>query len=404
MISTRIVFDHRGRTEKGSDGPLEIRVTIDRKAYYVNTGVKVQRSEWKYDSVVNRPDQKELNDRLVILLRKVEQEINVCLEEGRPIDVAEIRRKVNESNTSVQNSDAFLNWLDSEIEVLMLTEGTKKHYRTLAMRLRQFGGIRGWNEVTAEQIIKFDYFLNKIGSVAKSSLQNGVFGDSERKISTAGIYNYHKCFKAILNRAEAIGKIGRNPYAKLKGKFRRGDKESLEYLTEDEMHKIEALDFEPGTILRKSRDLFIFQMYTGMAYSDAQNFDIEDYKLVDGKYINRQERVKTGVAFLNQLLPPVVEILKQYGMKVPNIDLSDHNRSLKAIGAAVGIKTKMHSHLARHTFATYMLRNGVKIENLQRMLGHNSIVTTQRYAKVLAQSVHEDFDMVAEKMTGKKKK
>jgi hypothetical protein len=32
------------------------------------------------------------------------------------------------------------------------------------------------------------------------------------------------------------------------------------------------------------------------------------------------------------------------------------------------------------------------------MLGHTNITQTQRYAKVLAESVHEDFDKVAEKM------
>lgn len=380
-------------------------MTVDRKAYYVNTGVKVLRNEWKYDAVVNRPDERELNERLVILLRKVEQEINRCLAESMPIDVAEIRRRVNESNTVITlNADVFLEWMDEQIEILNVSDGTRYHYRKMSKRLKEYGQIRQFSDLTTENIINFDNFLHKIGSGAKSSLQNGDLHNKsasyERKISTAGIYNYHKCLKAILGRAEAMGKIQRNPYSKIKGMFKRGDKESVEYLTEDEMHRIEALSFEPGTILRKSRDLFIFQMYTGMAYSDAQNFDIEDYKLVDGRWINRAERVKTGVAFLNQLLPPVVDVLEAYGMKVPRIDLSDHNQALKAIGQAAGIKTKMHSHLARHTFATYMLRNGVKIENLQRMLGHNSIVTTQRYAKVLAMSVQEDFDMIAAKMKG----
>ena len=32
------------------------------------------------------------------------------------------------------------------------------------------------------------------------------------------------------------------------------------------------------------------------------------------------------------------------------------------------------------------------------MLGHTNLTQTLKYAKVLAQSVHEDFDKVAEKM------
>jgi site-specific recombinase XerD len=41
-----------------------------------------------------------------------------------------------------------------------------------------------------------------------------------------------------------------------------------------------------------------------------------------------------------------------------------------------------------------MLRHGVKVENLAKMLGHANIKQTQRYAKVLAESVHEDFEKI----------
>ena len=45
-----------------------------------------------------------------------------------------------------------------------------------------------------------------------------------------------------------------------------------------------------------------------------------------------------------------------------------------------------------------MLRNGAKIENVSKMLGHTNITQTQRYAKVLAQSVYEDFDRMEKKL------
>jgi integrase len=152
-----------------------------------------------------------------------------------------------------------------------------------------------------------------------------------------------------------------------------------------------------GKQIEVAKDLFIFQMYTGLSYSDTQAFDFSQYKKVKGKWINTGERIKTGVAYVSSLLPPAVAVLEKYGWTVPKIDNADYNHLLKVIGTMANIQTKMHTHLARHTFATWMLRNGAKIENVSRMLGHTNIRQTQRYAKVLAESVHEDFDMVASK-------
>ena len=77
---------------------------------------------------------------------------------------------------------------------------------------------------------------------------------------------------------------------------------------------------------------------------------------------------------------------------------ADYNLYLKKIGAMADIKTRMHTHLARHTFATQMLSNDVKIQNVSKMLGHKNIQQTMRYAKVLAQDVRNDFEMIEKKL------
>ena len=87
-----------------------------------------------------------------------------------------------------------------------------------------------------------------------------------------------------------------------------------------------------------ARDLFVLQMYTGLAYSDMQNFSISDYRLTDGVWKNTGERIKTGVSYVSQLLPPVVEILERYNWKVPRLDNADYNKCLKAIGIVTQIR------------------------------------------------------------------
>ena len=164
------------------------------------------------------------------------------------------------------------------------------------------------------------------------------------------------------------------------------------------MKALESLHPLAGTQMAMARDLFVFQMFTGLSYSDSQAFDIADYKQVNGKWVNVGERIKTGVAYVSQLLPPVVEILERYNWQTPKINNTKYNACLKVIQQALGFTSKLHSHLARHTFATWMLANGVPLDHVSKMVGHTNIRQTQRYAKLQTQAVYDDFEKVAAKM------
>ena len=390
MITTKLIFDRKKQAKKDGTGTIEVRVISNRKAYYISTGVRIREKEWRAGMIINRPDSQQLNERIAIICQIIDSEVNRCIEANLAINTENLKNKVWAVKDTMSNEPSFLDWLDHQTEILNLSAGTIKHYVTLHTRLTEYGKIKRWGDLTTENICEFDAWLHK------RKLSTG------EAITDAAVYKYHKCFKAILNRAVMFDKIDRNPYDRLK--FKRGESENIEYLTEDEMKAIEKLKVPKGTQIETARDLFVFQMYTGLSYSDTQAFDFSQYKKVKGKWINTGERIKTGVAYVSSLLPPAVAVLEKYGWRVPKIDNADYNHLLKVIGTMADIPTKMHTHLARHTFATYMLRQGVKVENLQRMLGHKNIRQTMRYAKVLAESVHEDFDMVAAKMAKKTKK
>lgn len=385
MTTTSIIFDRKKKATKGCEGTIEIRLTNNRKSYWFSTGIKVRRNQWEYDTVVNHPAADELNERIGILLRRIIQEANVSLEAGHDIDIATIRKKVSDTG----DDKTFMQWVRNEIPLLNIKYGTRKHYYSTLHRLEEFGILQSWNNVTVENIYKFDAWLHKLSG------NNG-------KITQSGVHNYHRNLKTLLNRAVRNGKLAQNPYSLLKGEFPKGENENTEYLTEEEMRKIVEFTPTPGTWMERAKDLFVFMMYTGLAYSDAQAFDIKKYKKIDGQWRIVGNRIKTGEPFVNQLLPPVVAVLEKYDMQTPKILNAVFNRELKTIGMALGIQTRMHTHLARHTFATWMLRNGVRLENVGKMLGQSNIRTTQRYAKVLAESVHEDFERVAMKLQPKR--
>jgi len=390
-LTTSIIWDHRGRATKGGKGQLEVRITADRKSYYIGTGIKVHKSEFMAGRIVGCMGADGMNERLAIIYNKVLACVSEYEKNESKVDINAIRSKVYNTIEAQSDEPAFLDWCENQIPMLNLAEGTAKHYRSLLARLVEFGEMKRWQDVTVENISRFDAWLHQRKTVTGTP------------ISPAGVYKYHKCLKALLYRADRYGKIDRNPYERLKGQFKHGDKENIEYLTEDELKKFEYLALPLGSPLDMAHDLFIFQVYTGLSYSDAQAFNINDYKWDGMRWINNGERIKTGVPYVSSILPPALHVLEKYDMKVPRMNNADYNHQLKALGLMAGIKTRLHSHLARHTFATYMLRNGAKIENVSRMLGHTNIRQTQRYAKVLAQSVHEDFDMIAQKLKNKDK-
>ena len=55
------------------------------------------------------------------------------------------------------------------------------------------------------------------------------------------------------------------------------------------------------------------------------------------------------------------------------------NQFLKEIAVKAGIKTHIHAHKFRHSFATHSLEQGTSIVYLQEILGHNSPKTTSIY-------------------------
>ena len=402
MITKKLVFDHRGRTKEKNEGPIELRVTVNSKPYYINTGVRVRSDQFNGERVVNHRDARLLNERLKDVVLKIETAVNECIRNGLTIDVAQIKRQAyNVEEKAKHNETAMIDWIDEQIPQLNIKSGTRERYCVTARRMREYGGLMRWDDLTVENIYKWDSWLHKIKKpVSNGDVQAGRDGVY---IGEAAVYNYHRTLRSLLSRAVKLGVIEANVYDRMRGEFRKGIKENVEYLTEDEIAAIESLRPLDGTQMAMARDLFVFQMYTGLSYSDAQAFDIRDYKKVDGKWVNVGERIKTGVSYVSVLLPQAVEVLERYGMQVPKVNNIQYNASLKVIQQALGIRTKLHSHLARHTFATRALRLGAKIENVSRMLGHTNITQTQRYAKVLAQSVHDDFELINEKLNNNEK-
>lgn len=52
---------------------------------------------------------------------------------------------------------------------------------------------------------------------------------------------------------------------------------------------------------------------------------------------------------------------------------------IRKLGHSVGLQSPLHPHALRHSFATHLLTGGVNLRVLQTLLGHESLLATQKY-------------------------
>jgi site-specific recombinase XerD len=171
-------------------------------------------------------------------------------------------------------------------------------------------------------------------------------------------------------------------------------------LSQGEVHQL------LNAIRRPRYQVLAMVMYgAGLRASEARTLRVED---IDGaRGVIRVLHGKGNKAREAKLSPVLYECLRVYWSRtkppLPYLFADDKGRlpfpssvraALEKAAQQAGIKKHVTPHVLRHSFATHLLEEGTDIRVVGALLGHASIYSTARYARVTEKLVRQTSSLL----------
>lgn len=362
------VYDRRKRGNSRKEASVELRITYNRRQKYISTGVRLLPKHWKNGRVADRPDAMEVQRTLDVLMTRARTVVNNMME-GGSLSLDEVPSQMARL---VEDRRSFLDYCHERAQIRKYgkAKDTQERFDRFLRWFARWGKIVYFSDVTDRNVMLMDETLRGRGMKA-----NSIWG------------NYHRILNSYILDAQAEGLLSRNPYKHLHIDKDKTSKSLDKCLSPEEFRRIENL--QPVIpYLQRVRDLFVFQVYTCLSYTDLAAFDVSKAVSVGGRRVYTAKRGKTKQEFTFLLLKPAEAILEKYGGRLPVISNVKYNQYLKVLAMMAGIDKPLSSHWARHTGATLLLNEGMNMEVVAKVLGHSSTrITRQVYAKLLDETV-----------------
>ena len=149
------------------------------------------------------------------------------------------------------------------------------------------------------------------------------------------------------------------------------------------------------------RAWFLVLAHTGIRVSELLALHLDDLDLDTGRATVRGS--KPGHDRILFLTPPLIDALGRYLARRPYLpdegrvfvlrERSPSDRTIQRRLARYGQQAGVHvsPHRLRHTLATRLINEGMPIHSLRKLLGHQHLSTTQRYACIYDETLYRQF-------------
>lgn len=387
-------------TRKASNGtvPIYLRLIGDNQRIVISSNRKVLPQKWngKHERVIGNDDLSLATNQYLELIRaRVYEIINLYAIQKKIYTLYTIKDLIFEQDTCIEEKTLMKAMQLHNQEMKSLVE--KKYcYKTYQSYLTTDGFLKLFLKKVYR---RNDIFLEEIDVTFAKKFENWILLNT--KSTNNGMAKHIQRLKKIINWSIKEGWIYSNPIQSFRVNFHKHERG---FLTNEEIVLLEKAKPTHKTLVA-IQQLFLFQIYTGLAFSDMETLDWKHIQYNhEGQDWIIKPREKTNVLTTVPLLPKAKKILakrkskSEAGLIFHVYANQPYNRYLKLLATEIKLKKRLTSHLARHTFATTItLSKGIPIETVSKMLGHTMISTTQIYSKVTIGKIAKDMGKLKRK-------
>lgn len=379
-IYFRLVYNRKKKLNKSGNALIQVEAYRNRKKVYISTGIYVNPQQWdnNHSRIIQHPHSEELNRMLEEFILQLQWEELKSWKRGVHINLSAFKAISHQNDTEKM---IFLSFGRNWVEHSLRKDATKKNLLTTLDLLNNFRSSIEFEDITYSFLLEFEDFMR------------------QKMYETNTIAKHMRQLRTFVNEAIKRGYIQPENYPFRKYQIKTTQSKHC-FLLPEEIRKLEKLELSLySKSLMHSLKAFLFCCYTGVRYSDFVLLNEKNIVAIKGEkwLIFRTVKTNTEVSIPLYLLfqGKALRLLQEYHQNVNDFfhlkSNSSVNKDLKKIGMLAKIEKHFSFHTARHTNATLLIYNGAQITTVQKLLGHQSVKTTQGYSDIFSGTIIKDL-------------
>lgn len=394
-----MIFIKRKISIHFNDSILRYKISWAKNQIFISTGFKIDRKKFDgkrcfINSYHRDVPAYHINEQLDKMESKIEEIFKSCEQRSHIPSPDELRKLIKEDSASV---DLFKIFDD------FILEGE----RNKAWQLNTVTNVKATKEILRRYNPRLDFEMintstldDFVNYMASHRVNKAVFKKGLSGYSNASIQKHCRTLKWFFSWATQKGYLEDKAWRSWKPTV-KAIRQPVIFLEWDELMKLEAAEFEPGSIEERAKDFFVFCCFTGLRYSDAaellKSFVHDEWFEVVTKKTATPLRIE-----FNSHSRKIIDKYKDSDspFALPRITNNLLNRLLKTIGEVVDIKAtilsdqfygadrirrvepkfkRLSSHCARRTFICNALALGIAPHIVMKWTGHTEYMSMKPY-------------------------